>query len=71
MQIPSDAEKKILGLCRCESWEIMQHYEIILHFLQIEVQQLLSMSAFGEANFQSRGIESITVTHTERKLIQQ
>ena len=35
--------------------------------MQIEEQQLLSMSVFGEANFQSRGIESIAVTYTERK----
>ena len=28
---------------------------------------MLSMSVFGEANFQSRGRESIAVTYTERK----
>lgn len=35
--------------------------------MQIEEQQLLSVSVFGEANFQSRGIESITVTYIKKK----
>lgn len=32
MQIPCDEEKKIPGLWRCKSWQIMRHYGIIPHF---------------------------------------